>query len=201
MSRENGRRSALVIVDVQNDFCPGGALAAPEGDRIVPALNRYIEEARASGIPIYASRDWHPAVTTHFIAYGGPWPPHCVAGTTGADFHPALKLPADAIVISKGDDPDKPGYSAFDGRTAAGRRLLDDLRARGIGSLSVAGLTAEYCVKQTVLDALHAGLQVDVLDDAVGGLNAAPGDAERAVADMTAAGARRTRSLPAVPAR
>jgi nicotinamidase/pyrazinamidase len=201
MSRQGDARSALIIVDVQNDFCPGGALAAPGGDRIVPALNKYIEEARANGMPVYASRDWHPAVTTHFQAYGGPWPPHCVAGTPGAAFHPALELPADAIVISKGDVPDKAGYSAFDGRTAAGRPLVDDLRARGIDRLYVAGLTAEYCVKQTVLDGLRAGLRVDVLDDAVGGLNAAPGDAERALDEMTAAGARRSHNLPAVPAR
>jgi nicotinamidase/pyrazinamidase len=201
MTRQDAARSALIIVDVQNDFCPGGALAAPGGDRIVPALNKYIAEARASGMPIYASRDWHPAVTTHFKAYGGPWPPHCVAGTPGAAFHPSLDLPADTIVISKGDVPDKPGYSAFDGRTAGGRPLLDDLRDHGIESLYVAGLTAEYCVKQTVMDALAAGLRVDVLDDAVGGLNAAPGDADRALDEMAAAGAGRTHRLPAVPAR
>src|SRR5512139_3841814 len=97
-------RSALLIVDVQNDFCPGGALPAPRGDTILPALNRYIAQAVENGIPVYASRDWHPPVTRHFQAYGGLWPPHCVQGTRGADFHPALKLPPDTIVVTKGDD-------------------------------------------------------------------------------------------------
>ena len=183
-------REALLIVDVQRDFCDGGALAAPHADDILPALNRHIAEAHARGLPIYASRDWHPPVTSHFEAYGGEWPPHCVEGTPGAEFHPQLELPAETIVISKGSDPSRPGYSAFDGRTDTGRSLMDDLRARRIESVAVAGLTTDYCVKETVLDARRGGLDVTVLADAIAGINAKPGDADRALAEMTAAGAR-----------
>jgi nicotinamidase/pyrazinamidase len=190
MPNDRPARPALLIVDVQRDFCPGGALPAPAAARIFPALNRHIAAAREAGLPIYASRDWHPAMTTHFAPYGGEWPPHCVQGTPGAEFHPDLRLPPDAIVISKGDLADRAGYSAFDGRTADGRPFADELRERRIDSLYVTGLTTEYCVKQTVLDALRAGLRVDVLTDAVAGIDARPGDADRALDEMTAAGAR-----------
>ena len=181
---------ALLIVDVQRDFCRGGALAAPDADAILPALNRHIAAARARGIPIYASRDWHPPVTTHFKAYGGEWPPHCVQGTDGARFHPDLQLPADAIVVSKGDDPARPGYSAFDGRTPGGPLLIDDLRARHIDAVSVAGIATDYCVRETVRDALHHGLRVTVLGDAIAAINVQPGDADRALAEMAAGGAQ-----------
>jgi len=183
------RREALIVVDVQRDFCPGGSLPAEGGERILSAVNRYLGEAHRLGLPVYASRDWHPAKTTHFKAYGGEWPPHCVQGTEGAQFHPRLELRADAIVISKGGDPARPGYSAFDGHTPAGRPLLADLRDRRIESLYIAGLTTEYCVKQTVLDARQAGLRVVVLTDAIAGIDAHPGDADRALAEMSSAGA------------
>jgi nicotinamidase/pyrazinamidase len=98
-------KAALIVVDVQRDFCPGGALPAKRGDSILPSVNRYIAEACDAGMSVYASRDWHPAVTTHFQAYGGEWPPHCVQGSPGAEFHRDLRLPSDAIVISKGNDP------------------------------------------------------------------------------------------------
>jgi nicotinamidase/pyrazinamidase len=182
-------RAALLVVDVQRDFCPGGALPAPGCLRIIAPLNAYLARARALGMPVYASRDWHPAVTTHFKAYGGPWPPHCVQGTEGAEFHPSLELPGDTIVVSKGDDPERPGYSAFEGRTPDGRSLADDLRRRGIAHLYVAGLTTDYCVRQTVLDGLAAGLHVTVLTDAVAAIDARPGDGERALAEMSAKGA------------
>ena len=106
-------RSALLVVDVQNDFCSGGALPLPNGDRVVPVLNRYISDAAARGMPLYASRDWHPPVTRHFKPYGGEWPPHCVQNTDGANFHPNLQLPASTIVVSKGQQPESPGYSAL----------------------------------------------------------------------------------------
>jgi nicotinamidase/pyrazinamidase len=185
-------KKALIVVDVQRDFCPGGALPAASGHRILPALNRHITEAHAMGMPVYASRDWHPVVTKHFKAYGGEWPPHCIQGSAGAEFHPDLMLPADAIVISKGEDPERPGYSAFDGRTAEGASLLADLQHRHIDSVFVAGLTTEYCVKQTVLDARHAGLRVTVLVDAIGSIDQHPGDADRALADMANGGAELT---------
>jgi nicotinamidase/pyrazinamidase len=196
---QSPERAALVVVDVQRDFCPGGALPAPEGDRIVPAVNRHIAEARDLGLPVYASRDWHPPATRHFKAYGGEWPPHCVEGTEGARFHPALALPAEAIVISKGDDPERPGYSAFDGRTPDAKAFLNDLQERGIERLYIAGLTTEYCVKQTVLDALRAGLHVSVLLDAIAGINQHPGDADRSLLEMSGAGAQLTRSITGAP--
>jgi nicotinamidase/pyrazinamidase len=180
---------ALIVVDVQRDFCPGGALPAQGCDRILPAINTYVAEARALGMPIYASRDWHPAETTHFKPYGGPWPPHCVQDSPGAAFHPRLALPPKTIVVSKGEDPQHPGYSAFDGHTQDGERLLTDLRRRGVHQLYVSGLTTEYCVKQTTLDALRADLRVVVLTDAIAGIDAQPGDADRALADMARAGA------------
>ena len=180
---------ALVVVDVQRDFCPGGALAARDGERILPALNGYLAAAADLGMPVYASRDWHPAVTAHFNTHGGPWPPHCVQGTEGAQFHPGLELPADAIVVSKGDDPALPGYSAVEGRTPQGASFLADVRARGIDRLYVTGIATDYCVKQTVLDARQAGLQVTVLTDAIAGIDATPGDVARALDAMTGAGA------------
>lgn len=187
---DRGRsHEALLVVDVQRDFCAGGALAAPNADAILPALNRHIAEAHQRGATIYASRDWHPPVTTHFKEFGGEWPPHCVRDTEGARFHPQLRLPADTIVVSKGDDPARPGYSAFDGKTDAGRPLADDLRARHIQSVAVAGLATDYCVRETVRDALGAGLAVTVLTDAIAGINVTPGDADRALAEMAAAGA------------
>ena len=185
----NDRRSALLIVDVQNDFCPGGALPVPHGDHVVPVLNRYVGDAVEHGMPVYASRDWHPAVTRHFKEYGGEWPPHCVQNTEGGRFHADLELPDSAIVVSKGQDPDKPGYSALEGYTDDGKTLLDDLRARQVDHLSVGGLATDYCVKQSVLDALAAGLKVTVLRDAIAGIDAQPGDADRAIAEMHEAGA------------
>jgi len=189
MSGTPDDRTALLVVDVQRDFCPGGALPAPGGDQIIPALNQHLRDARARGWTIYASRDWHPPVTTHFAEYGGQWPPHCVMNTPGAQFHPDLELPTEAIVVTKGGDPQKPGYSSFDGITPDGRSLADDLRARGIKRVFVMGLTAEYCVKETTLDALREGFRASVLTDAVAGINQKPGDAERAEREMQSAGA------------
>jgi nicotinamidase/pyrazinamidase len=188
---ESGRpRWALLVIDVQLDFCAGGALAVPDGDRVVEPLNRYIEEAVAGHAPVYASRDWHPAVTSHFAQYGGTWPVHCVQATPGAGFHPRLRLPDDAVVVTKGDDPSLPGYSAFDGRVPGGASLAADLRTRGVTELYVGGLATDYCVKHTVLDGLAAGFQVAVLEDAVAGVNVQPGDSSTALAEMTSGGAR-----------
>ena len=183
-------KAALIVVDVQNDFCPGGALPAPGGNDIIEALNRHLGEAREHEILVYATRDWHPAVTTHFKEYGGPWPPHCVQGSAGAQFHPHLKLPADAIVISKGDDPARDGYSAFEGHTSAGTPLLHDLRDRHVTTLYIAGIATDYCVKTTALDAVQAGIDVRVLKDAITGIDVRPGDVDRALAEVTRAGAR-----------
>ena len=183
-------RSALLLIDVQNDFCPGGALAVPGGDRVVEALNRYIKAAIAEGAPIYASRDWHPPITTHFTSQGGQWPVHCVRETKGAEFHPTLELPRQTTIITKGDSPDKPGYSAFDGHTADATPLLTDLQKRHVDHLYVGGLATDYCVKHSVLDALKEGLQVTVLEDAIAGVDLRPGDSSAAIAEMRQAGAR-----------
>jgi nicotinamidase/pyrazinamidase len=180
-------KSALLVVDVQNDFCPGGALAVAGGDRVVSAMNRYIDRAAASGMTVYASRDWHPAVTSHFKPYGGPWPVHCVQNTAGAEFHPDLKLPPNVVIVTKGIDPDKPGYSAFDGEIAPGRSFLADLRDRGIDHLYVGGLATDYCVRQSVLSALTDRLKVTVLEDAIAGVDAK--DSGNALAEMRQQGA------------
>ncbi len=184
------RTAALLIVDVQRDFCPGGALAVPHGDRVVAPLNRLAARFAAEGAPVYASRDWHPDNTSHFKAFGGIWPVHCVAGTAGAAFHRDLRLPADTIVVSKGQQADDHGYSAFDGRTDAGLRFGDDLRRRGVTRLVVGGLATDYCVRTSTLDALRAGLDVILVDDAIAGVDVQPDDSAKAFEEMRAAGAK-----------
>ena len=182
-------RDALVIEDVQNDFCPGGSLAAPHGDEVVPALNQAIRQFSAAGAPIFASRDWHPQKTKHFKEHGGVWPPHCVQGTRGAEFHPDLALPADAIVVSKGMDPDVDSYSTFQAEDSDGMPFSAALGERGAQRLYVGGLATDYCVKATVLDALHEGFEVIVLEDAIRAVDVNPGDGDRAIAEMKSHGA------------
>ncbi|BCS52561.1 nicotinamidase [Geobacter sp. SVR] len=184
------RRKALMIVDVQNDFCPGGALPVPEGDRVVEPLNRAAGWFVALGLPVFASRDWHPPVSRHFREWGGPWPGHCIQGTPGAAFHPLLRLPEGTRVFSKGSDPDSHGYSAFEGRCERGRTLLEVVCELGVGHLYVGGLATDYCVRATALEALHSGLEVTLLADAVAGVELSSGDTAAAVAEMTGAGVR-----------
>ncbi len=179
----------LLIVDVQNDFCPGGALAVPHGDRVVAPLNRLAAAVAARGGPVYASRDWHPPNTSHFKPYGGIWPVHCVARTAGAAFHPDLRLPEGTTVISKGESADSHGYSAFEGHTDAGVSLGEDLRRRGVTQLYVGGLATDYCVRASTKDALAAGLDVTLVGDAIAGVDVQAGDSARAVDEMTRAGA------------
>lgn len=177
-------RDAVLIVDVQKDFLPGGSLAVPHGDEVVAALNRCLAAARARRLPVFASRDWHPRDHCSFRAQGGPWPEHCVAGTPGAEFTPALDLPPDAVIISKATRRDADAYSAFSGTDLA-RRLRD----LGVRRLLVGGLATDYCVLNTVRDALGHGFEVLLLQDAVRAVNVKPGDGERAERDMRAAGA------------
>ncbi len=181
-------QDALMVVDVQNDFCPGGSLAVPEGDQVVPVLNKVIARFVESGAPIFASRDWHPAETKHFQAWGGPWPPHCIQGTKGAEFHPALRLPAETTIISKGMDPEKDSYSAFHGIDPTGADLATALRRRGVKRLFVGGLATDYCVKFTALDARREGFAVVLLEDASRGVEVNPGDTAKAIEEMKAAG-------------
>ena len=185
-------RDALVVVDMQRDFCPGGALAVSSGDTIVPVVNRYMEWFGAARAPVFLTRDWHPSVTRHFQAHGGIWPPHCVQGTSGAEFHPALRSPAAAVVVSKGMDPDQDAYSGFQAEDDAGRALPAVLAGRGIRRLYVGGLATDYCVRATVLDAVREGFEVVVLRDAIGAVDLQPGDGARALEEMRAAGARLT---------
>ncbi len=180
--------AALLIVDVQNDFCPGGTLAVPDGDRVVEPLNRAIGSFVSAGLPVVASRDWHPARTSHFNTFGGPWPPHCVQGSPGAGFHSALSLPPATVIISKGSEPDSDSYSAFDGRTADGETLSEVLAALQVGHLVVGGLATDYCVRSSSLDAIRAGLRVTLLSDAIAGVEISAGDSDRALEEMERAG-------------
>jgi nicotinamidase/pyrazinamidase len=182
-------KDALIVVDVQNDFCPGGTLAVKEGDQVVLVLNRYIDQFTKAGLPIFATRDWHPEKTSHFITGGGPWPPHCIQGSQGAQFHPDLKLPPDTVVVSAGMGSDEDGYSGFLGRDDSGVKLVDLLRQRGIERILVGGLATDYCVKHTVLDGLKEGFKVVLLANSVRGVNLKPGDSERAIEEMLRAGA------------
>ena len=182
-------KDALIVVDVQNDFCPGGALAVKDGDQVVAVLNRYIDRFARAGLPIFATRDWHPEKTSHFNTGGGPWPPHCVQGSEGAQFHPDLKLPPGTMIVSAGMGSDEDGYSGFLGRDDSGAKLAELLRQRGIERIFVGGLATDYCVKHTVLDGVNQGFKVVVLTDSVRGVNLQPDDSERAIEEMRRAGA------------
>ena len=181
MSSSNKR--ALIVVDVQNDFCPGGLLGVARGDEVIAPLNKLIEEFLKRGEPVFKSRDWHPDKTKHFAAYGGTWPKHCVQNTSGAEFHPDLIDDMHIRVVSKGlGDDDQ--YSAFDGTD-----LSLQLQRLGIEEVWVGGLATDYCVKNTVLDALKEGFRVKALEDAMRAVEVNPGDGERAIAEMRDAGA------------
>ena len=182
----NKNRDALIIVDVQRDFCSGGALPVPEGERIIPVLNKYIEKFSKAGGLIVATRDWHPPNHISFKNYGGTWPPHCIQGTPGADFHPDLKLPKESKIVSKASQADKEAYSGFDGTD-----LERELRDAGIRRVFVGGLATEYCVKSTVLDALNLGFETVLLLDAIKGVDVNPGDSERAIREMLESGAKK----------
>jgi nicotinamidase/pyrazinamidase len=179
-----GAGDALLVVDVQNDFLPGGSLAVPRGDEVVPVLNRCLSLFTEKELPIYASRDWHPVNHCSFKARGGPWPPHCVADTYGAEFAGNLDLPADAVIISKADTPEKDAYSAFEGTD-----LGLCLKAVDVKRLFVGGLATDYCVLQSVKDARALGYDVVLLTDAVRAVEASPGDGKKALAEMGQAGA------------
>lgn len=182
------RKPGLLVVDMQNDFCPGGALGVPEGDTIVPRVNQAIELFERRGLPVLATRDWHPPETKHFKEFGGAWPAHCVMGTRGAKFHRDLRLPKDAILLSKGMDPEQDSYSAFQAMTSGGRDLESVIRDLGIDDLFVCGLATDYCVRATGLDAVRRGIQVRILEDAVRGVDLRPGDSAAALKELRAAG-------------
>lgn len=175
---------ALIVVDVQNDFLPGGALAVAAGPEVIPPLNLYIEEFERQHLPVFATRDWHPSNHCSFKEQGGPWPSHCVTGTYGAQFPRQLRLPADVRIISKATRAEADAYSAFQGTD-----LAQELRDLGCRRVFVGGVATEYCVRATVLDARAAGFAAVVLGDAVRALDAQPGDGEHALVEMRASGA------------
>jgi nicotinamidase/pyrazinamidase len=172
---------ALIIVDVQNDFCPGGALAVPRGDEVVPIINQLLEQRWLS----VATKDWHPADHCSFKAHGGPWPPHCVQGTAGAELHPELAATKIQVVITKGSHPDRDAYSGFQGT-----ELAKLLRESGVNRVVVCGLATDYCVRATAHDALQEGFEVLVLEDVIRGVEVQPGDSQRALEDLRQEGAK-----------
>ena len=176
---------ALIVVDVQNDFLPGGSLAVADGDAVVPVLNQYIRRFGNAGLTVYATRDWHPEHHCSFEQQGGPWPPHCIAGTHGAEFSADLQLPDDAIVISKATSQEKDAYSGFEGTDLAER-----CRDAGQTRLFIGGLATDYCVLNTVLDALAEDFTVYLLTDAIRAVDVEAGDGDRAISDMQQRGAK-----------
>ena len=175
---------ALIIVDVQNDFLPAGNLGVSDGDKVVPVLNRYIEISRSKKLPLFATRDWHPPAHSSFREYGGPWPPHCVVDSEGAQFAANLNLPLDSMVISKGTAEDSDAYSGFEGTN-----LDEKLRSLGVARLLIGGLATDYCVLNTVKDAIKLGYDVLLLSDAIKAVDVSPGDGKRAIEEMKRDGA------------
>jgi nicotinamidase/pyrazinamidase len=171
---------ALIVVDVQNDFCPGGALAVPNGDEVVPVINELMPRFRH----VIATQDFHPPGHSSFANEGGPWPEHCVQGTPGADFHPALDIAKADEIVQKGTDPATDGYSGF-----AGTDLADRLRARGVERVVVTGLATDYCVRATTVEAIEHGFDAVVLTDGIRAVDVASGDGDAALEEMTEAGA------------
>ena len=176
-------KQALIVVDVQNDFCPGGTLAVPKGDEVVQPLNQLIDQFLERGDPVYKSRDWHPPTTKHFAIYGGTWPIHCVRDTKGAEFHPALRDDPRIDIVSKGLG-DTDCYSAFDETDLATR-----LQQQSVEEVVVGGLATDYCVKSTVIDAIKHGFKAKAVVDAMRAVELQPGDSDHAIEEMREAGA------------
>jgi nicotinamidase/pyrazinamidase len=173
---------ALLVIDFQNDFTPGGALAVPHGDEIADRINELAADERFE--LVLATRDWHPPDHGSFEEKGGPWPPHCVQGTEGAELHPALDRAKLDVVVDKGQDPETEGYSGFEDTN-----LEELLREHDIHKVTVVGLATDYCVKNTALDALREGFAVTVDSTAVRGVEVQEGDSQRALEEVRAAGA------------
>ncbi|AJC72201.1 pyrazinamidase/nicotinamidase pxnc [Thermococcus guaymasensis DSM 11113] len=172
---------ALIVVDMQRDFMPGGALPVPEGDRIIPIVNECVRKFRERRALIVATRDWHPENHISFKERGGPWPRHCVQNTPGAEF--VVELPPDAVIISKAADPDKEAYSGFEGTN-----LAEILKEKGVKRVYVCGVATEYCVRATALDAVKYGFETYLLKDAIKGIN--PEDEKKTLEELQRAGVK-----------
>lgn len=182
--------AALILVDIQNDFCPGGALGVNEGDQIVPAVNRLIPEFPL----VISTQDWHPENHISFKERGGPWPPHCVQDTRGAELHSDLKTDTIVHYFRKASSPDKDDYSEFAGKDDRGRSLDEVLRSHGVKKLYAVGLATDYCVLETVMDGLKHGYEVYAVTDAMRAVNVNPADGEEALQKMASSGAHLVRS-------
>lgn len=179
------QNTALILVDIQNDFCPGGALAVEDGDQIVEVVNRLIPHFPL----VISTQDWHPANHISFKARGGPWPPHCVQGTRGAELHPALNTETISRYLRKASSPDKDDYSEFEGKDEQGRSLDQVLKDYNVKRIFAVGLATDYCVRATVLDGLKLGYEVVAVTDAMRAVNVESGDGEKALRQMSEAGA------------
>ena len=189
------KTDALIVVDVQNDFCPGGALPVPTGAQVAATMTRAAKAFAAQGASVFATRDWHPEGHSSFAAQGGQWPPHCVQGSHGAEPHPDLDLPSGASIVRKGTSLDKDAYSGF-----IDSDLEEQLRSAGVERLFVGGLATDYCVLNTVVDALDVGFETYVLTDAIGAVDVEPGDGLRALHLMQGSGAKLTTAVELVAA-
>jgi len=180
---------ALIVVDMQNDFMPGGALPVPNALSIIPVINEYIRVFEEAGALIVFTRDWHPLNHISFRSRGGPWPPHCVQNTPGAELHKDLRIPRSAIIISKAFKEDEEAYSGFKGvDLVSGKDMNTVLKERRVKRVFISGVATEYCVKATTLDAVDLGYQVFLLLDAIKGINQPPGSEEQAVNEMLSKG-------------
>ncbi len=182
-------KQALIVVDIQRDFCPGGALPVADGDKIIPAVNELIRAFEREGLPVFLTRDWHPKNHISFKAYGGVWPPHCVRNTPGASFHPLLAVPSTAEVIDKGTLRTDDTYSNFQGTDLAQR-----LHSLQVKRIYVVGLATDYCVMNTVVDGVARGFETYVITDCVRGVNVKPTDSATAMRTMVSRGARQMTS-------
>lgn len=177
-------KKALLVVDLQNDFCPGGALGVRDGDQIIPIVNKYVDLFQRNRLPVFVSRDWHPENSSHFEESGGPWPPHCIQNTKGAEFHADFQVSEQAIVLSKGTDPELDGYSVFEAHDSHHKPFNQLLKEMKIEELYIAGIATDYCVRMTSLDALQHNLKVNILTDAIKGV--AEQESKQAIAEIVA---------------
>ncbi|MGH2747715.1 MAG: isochorismatase family protein [Actinomycetota bacterium] len=186
-------RTALIVVDVQNDFAdPNGSLYVPGGEEVVPTINDEIDRAQGGGALVIYTQDWHPESTPHFEKDGGIWPVHCVIDSWGAELHPQLKIQGDVIRKGTGGEDGYSGFTVRDPESGEEDKtaLESVLRNRGIERAVVVGLATDYCVRATALDATDKGLETTVLSDAIRAVNREPGDGDKAIQQMRAAGAR-----------